>query len=198
MKHILPITIFLSLMITTVARAQDTFGLLYTISFPTGNTNDYLSKASFRGVTLDFRHQITPEVAAGFSTGWYTFYERKDYDTYSVQGNEVTFSGIQYRYLNSAPLLALVDYYFKPDEAISPFAGLGIGSTYNRATISMGLYEVDIESWHFTLAPEVGVQFTGGIGASGFLSARYNYNFAGSDLETQSYISLNIGVLLGM
>jgi len=200
MKRILPITILLCLAMGTSLRAQDTFGMFYSINFTTGNTNDFISKTSFRGFTFDYRHHIRPELSVGLSSGWYAFYERKDNDTYSISEEQLSFSGIQYRYLNSAPLLVIVDYHLTPEELISPFAGLGIGTTYNRVNVTMGLYETKESSWHFTLAPEIGVQV--GRGSSletwGFISARYNYNFSTSDLDTQGYITLNIGFMYGI
>lgn len=167
----------------------------YTINFPFGNTNDFISKTSFRGFTMDYRNHMMPEVAIGISVGWYAFYERKPDDTYSMNDDALTFSGKQYRYLNSVPMLFVVDYYKNPEEVLSPFAGLGIGTTYNRVDLEMGLYDVQIDSWHFTLAPEAGFRFGYDMGVSGYISARYNINFKTGELDSQSYLSLNIGLM---
>ena len=179
-------------------QAQDTFGFLYSINFPTGNTNDFISKTSFRGATFDYRHHIRPELSVGLSTGWYTLYERKGSDTYFIEEESLSLSGVQYRYLNSAPLLMIIDYHWSSEAMISPFLGLGIGTTYNRVNVRMGLYDAEISTWHFTLAPEAGIKVGGGFGAWGFVSARYNNNFSTSELETQSYITLNVGFLFEM
>ena len=46
----------------------------------------------------------------------------------------------------------------------------------------------------FSLAPEVGVRFAGTTGVPGLLSVRYNNNFETSELDAQSYLTLNVGV----
>src|ERR1043165_7055111 len=98
-----------------------TFGLSYSVNLPTGKTNDYIQKASFRGATVDFRYHLQKTFTIGISSGWYTFYEKKEYDTYTSGDNSLSASGVQYRYLNSVPVFFTADYYIKPDERVSYF-----------------------------------------------------------------------------
>lgn len=179
------------------AYSQSTFTAQYAINFPLGNTADYIEEASFRGISLDYRYFIQPNIAVGVGTGWYTFYEKQDYGTYSSDDGALSVSGVQYRYINSAPILFVGDYYFSPEEKMSPFVGLGIGVTYNEINTEMGQFYVDIDTWQFSLAPEVGIRIGGITGAWGFLSARYNNSFETSELDGQSYLTLNVGVMFG-
>ena len=94
------------------------------------------------------------------------------------------------------PILAVGDYYFNPEEKLSPFVGLGIGTFYNIATTDLGQYSFETRAWQFCLAPEAGVRAKFET-VSGFLSLRYNNNFESSDLEGQSFLSLNIGLMYG-
>jgi outer membrane protein len=177
--------------------SQSTFSVQYAINFPMGDTKDYIEKTSFRGMSLDYRYRIMPNVAVGIGGGWYTFYEKKDYDTYTLPGDEMSASGIQYRYINTMPLLLVGDYYFSPEEKFSPFVGLGIGITYVEANTQMGQFDFEVDTWQFNLAPEVGIRFGAGPGVWGLLSARYNNNFETSELDGQSYLTLNVGLMYG-
>lgn len=197
MKPIIILVVLILFLNAEEGVSQNTFAVQYSINFPLGNTNDYISKTSFRGFSLDYRHHIMPNVAVGIGTGWYTFYEHKDYDTYNSSDNSFAITGVQYRYLNSFPILLAGDYYFSPEEKFSPFVGLGIGVTYNEVNTEMGQYYVDTDTWQFSLAPEVGVRIESVGSVWGFLSARYNNNFKTSELESQSYLTLNVGVMFG-
>ena len=179
------------------AFSQSTFAIQYAINFPLGNTSDYIGTTSFRGISLDYRYHIQPHVAVGIGTGWYTFYEQQDYGTYTNDDGSMSVSGVQYRYLNSMPILFVGDYYFSPDENFSPFVGLGLGVTYNEVNTEMGQFYVDTDVWQFSLAPEVGIRIGAMTGAWGTLSIRYNNNFETSDLDTQSYLTVNVGLMFG-
>ncbi|HET6539868.1 MAG TPA: outer membrane beta-barrel protein [Chryseolinea sp.] len=195
-----PLIILIAFVLVLTARqafSQSTFTAQYAINFPLGNTADYIGATSFRGISLDYRYNLQPNIAIGVGTGWYTFYEQKDYGTYNNDDGSLAISGLQYRYINSAPILFVGDYYFSPEEKFSPFVGLGIGITYNEVRTQMSQYYVNTDSWQFSLAPEVGVMVAGTTGVSGFLSARYNSNFKTSELDAQSYLTLNVGVMFG-
>lgn len=189
------ITLFTLIAAAHSAYAQSTVAVQYSMNFPMGNTQDFVGDPSFRGATIDYRYHITSEIAVGVSAAWYTFYERKDYDTYTVSDNTLSASGIQYRYLNSMPLLFVGNYYFNTDQKLSPFVGLGIGTTYNRIDNEMGLYDVSVDSWHFTLAPEAGLRYGVGDEVWGYLSVRYNNSFETNELDAQSYLTVNVGVM---
>lgn len=197
MTRIIILTASILLLMVSSSYAQHSVALQYSLNFPTGNTSDYIGNVSPRGATLDYRYRIMPDLSVGFSTAWYSFYEEKSYDTYTSSNGAIDITGKQYRYINSSPLLFTVDYYLATGETISPFIGLGIGTTYNRLDTDIGLYEIEQESWQFTLAPEVGIQVPFADALSGYLSLRYNNSFETADLDKQAYLTLNIGLLLG-
>ena len=197
MRPLIILSIFFLVLTARQAFSQSTFAVQYAINFPLGNTADYIGATSFRGISLDYRYNIQPNIAIGIGTGWYTFYEQKNYGTYNNDDGSLAVSGVQYRYINSAPILFVGDYYFSPDEKFSPFVGLGIGITYNEVQTQMSQYYVETDTWQFSLAPEVGVRFAGTTGVSGLLSVRYNNNFETSELDAQSYLTLNVGVMFG-
>lgn len=184
-------------LVANLAFAQNYAAFQYSINVPMGKTGDFISKPSFRGVTFDYRYEVTPSVMVGFSVGWYTFFEDAGYKTITSKNDQITASGHQYRYLNSVPLLFNVDYYFSESD-LRPFVGLGLGTTYNRAEVQMGMYEMEWDPWQFTLAPEAGVAYKLSESVSVLGALRYNVSFKSGDLDTQSFLGLNLGILASL
>jgi len=189
MKKALYILLFI--FIASSAMGQRTFNTWhYSMGFTSGNLNDYIGKASFRGVTYDYTKLVTENVGVGLELGWQTFYEKMPYDTYSKAGYD--YSGKQWRYSNHLPMLFTVNYYMFPSNGLIPYAGLGVGTIYAERRTDMGTWAFTSDAWEFALKPELGVIFdTGGAGIS--VSGKYYYGFKTGDLDAQSYFTLNIG-----
>lgn len=173
--------------------AQSNTTFTYSMGFGTGDLGDFIQQPSFRGVNLDFRKMVQPNVGVGFSIGWNVFYEEKADDTYSL-GNS-TLSGKQYRYSNHIPMMVNGAYFLKPGETLNPFVSLGIGTMYTRRNTDMNLYTVEQEAWNFLLQPEFGVQYLVNDATAITVSGKFNYGFkAGSELDAaQSFFALNVG-----
>jgi outer membrane protein len=179
------------------AAAQSYASAQYSINFPMGNTADFISKPSFRGFTFDYRYEVTPRILVGLSAGWYTFYNEAGFDSYTSKDESITASGQQYRYMNSVPLLVMADYYFS-EENLKPFIGVGLGTTYNRADLEMGMYTWRVDPWQFSVAPEAGLAYRIAEGTSALVSVRYNVSFSSGDLDTQSFLGMNIGIVASL
>jgi outer membrane protein len=162
------------------------------MGFGSGDLHNYIGKASFRGVSWNYTKLVNSGLGVGLEIGWNTFYEKKEFDTYSRGGFD--FSGKQYRYSNHVPVLFTVSYYMNPDEDFTPFAGVGVGTMWSERMITMGPKNVYLDAWPFTLRPELGILFdTGGVGLS--LSSKFYYGFKTGDLPEQSFFTLNFGVV---
>lgn len=177
------------------AGAQSNFSVQYSIGVPTGNLKQFNTTTSFRGITMEYRKMVQPNMGVGFDVGWNVFYERHAKDTYT-QGT-ISLSGVQYRYTNSVPLLASFNYYMKPGEKLNPFVGLGIGTLYSYQAADMGLYRLYQEDWQFALKPEVGVRLSTGSDTDVYLGLKYYAGFGTSDMDGQSYLAFNLGFTFG-
>jgi opacity protein-like surface antigen len=194
MKKILYIFLILSGIATTQVNAQQRFfSLQYSIGFGSGDVGDFISSASFRGISMEFREMVTPQIGVGGEVGWNVFYERRAYDSYTSGAQTLT--GVQYRYINAVPILAAVDYYFKPEEKINPFVGLGIGTLYNKRNTDMNLYTIETDVWQFALRPEAGVRVMASDNVEFILVGKYFNGFKTSDSDGQSYFTFNIGMV---
>jgi len=191
MKKVLYIILFIC--VTSVTVAQESYSSWqYSMGFGSGDLHDYISKASFRGVSFTYTKLVNDGIGVGLELGWNTFYEKKPYDTYT-RGN-FDLSGKQYRYSNHVPLLFTISYYAMPDNDFTPYGGLGIGTMWSERMVTVGTNSYYLDAWPFTLRPELGILFdTGGIGLS--LSGKYYYGFKTGDLPEQSFFTLNIGLV---
>lgn len=196
-KKVIAFTIFILLLGFTQAVGQDrnSYSVQYDIGIGMGDLGDYISKASFRGFSVQFRRALKPSLHVGIDAAWNVFFEEKEYDSYTFGTR--TISGKQWRYQNEIPILASVDYFFQSDKKLLPYAGLGIGTMYTERATDMNLYYVEYNPWHFALKPELGLLYNLSQGSSLKFSVRYYTGFKTEDLETQSYLTISTGFTFG-
>lgn len=183
--------------------AQDLLtGLTYSISIPTGNTSDFISNTSFKGLSIDLRKFISHNASIGFLVGWSTFEEETN-ETISTSVGDV--SGEQNRLINSFPVMITTDYYFGEGREFRPFIGIGVGMYYFyhqleyilENTLESTDSNLESSKWHFGVAPEGGfVYLLESVYL--FVNVRYNYAFSAENEITkistsQSYLTFNIG-----
>jgi hypothetical protein len=174
--------------------AQTSFAMTYPISFPMGDLKDYSGATSYRGFNMEFLHEAKPGVLAGVEVGWNVFYERVDKKDYKAE--TATISGVQFRYTNSVPILAVAKYALTSgDQTASPYAGLGIGTLFSSRATDFGLYRIINEEWQFCLRPEAGVLLHMRPGTNIMAGVKYYAAFNSNDLDGQSFLSVNVGLL---
>jgi outer membrane protein W len=194
MKKIFFFMIVCSLLITSKSYGQQGsyISAQYAVSFGTGDLSDYISKASWRGVLLEYRSAVLGNLMVGADVGWNVFYEKKAYDTYSV-GTE-SLSGIQYRNQNIVPVLASADYLILSDKTLKPYVGLGLGTIYSERATDMGIYRWVENTWQFALKGELGLLYQVSYNSSIKFAAKYYNGFKTNSLDSQGYFSLSLGM----
>jgi len=190
MGSVLTVALVLLLVGGTV-RAQEAFlwGINYQVSIPTGNTRNFTDQISWRGVGIEGRGFVAERLAVGGSVSWNVFHEQ-GFRTDTIES--LTVSGTQFRDLNAVPILATAHYYFGDRNGWRPYAGGGVGALYDHQRIELGLFRHDQDTWHFALAPEVGIQFPYDR-LMGYIGLRYNYAAPTSTLPQQSWLTIMIG-----
>lgn len=195
MKRLLYTLAFVVLMMgsrTATAQINDSyFNFYYSMGLGTGDMHDYVSKYSWRGVGFDYKSEVSDNIMAGFGADWNVFYQNMDYGTY-VRDN-TALSGKQYRYLNAFPMTVKLNYFKDTDMGLRFFAGAGVGTTYMMQDVDMGSYRLNINTWQFLVAPELGITYDMDANRSLLLSVKYNNNFKNTELAARSYLSFNIG-----
>jgi hypothetical protein len=174
------------------AAQQDLFiGFSYGTALPTGDTEEFIGKTSFRGLAFDWRKAVQDRLTAGFHVGWSVFNERT-FRTASFQGIDVT--GTQFRYINAFPILGNMHYYFGRRGGMRPYVGGHIGAYIIEQRLEVGLYALEEHNWHFGLGPGGGVAVPLGGDVFGFLDVKYNYAFSSGNTIDHSWWSFNLGI----
>lgn len=186
--------IFCSLLITSKSYGQQEsyMSLQYGVSFGTGDLGDYVSKASWRGILLEYRAALKGNLMVGAEVGWNVFYEKKDFDTYTIDTESL--SGVQFRTQNAVPILASADYLLMSDKALKPYIGLGVGTMFNERSTDMGMYRWTQNAWQFALKGELGLLYQLNYTSSIKFAAKYYNGFQTNALDGQGYFSLSLGM----
>src|SRR5688572_24261211 len=137
MKNIILSTVALFCM--QVAGAQLKVSVSYPIAFPMGDLGDYIEATSFRGIELELTKMVKPTLEVGIESAWSLFYAKEEEKVYTEGTASV--SGVQYRYTNTVPILAMARFLKDPSSGkqVIPFAGLGIGTLFVNRYADFGL-----------------------------------------------------------
>ena len=188
-------TLLLFILLSLNLFAQDLLtGLTYSISVPTGETSDFISKTSFKGLSIDLRKFISHDVSIGFLAGWSAFEENTN-QIISTSIGDV--SGEQDRLINAFPVMITAHYYFGEGTQFRPFVGIGVGTYYFYHQLEQAQEDLESFKWHLGVAPEAGfVYLLESVYA--FVNVRYNYAFSAENTITkistsQSYLTFNLG-----
>jgi opacity protein-like surface antigen len=188
-------TFFTLFFIMTCSLAQGGyFTITHATAVPFGNAHDFIDDISFRGYALGYHYFLTPEISVGIDGGFNSFYQRRDYDTYTE--GTVSISGIQYRYLNTLPIHLTGRYLFLPNQRLRPFVGLGLGTVYATRRVDMGLFSTRNSDWMISIKPEAGIKYLINNRFALSLSARYYHTFDTNDLNAQPFGTVNLGLVI--
>jgi hypothetical protein len=176
--------------VSAVRAGNSTFGIAWGISVPTGDTNDFISKVSFRGMSVEWRNFYMRDAAYGINVGWNVFNQTDDETMYFTNG---AVTGKRWHYVNAIPIYGSWFKYFSDDRRSSRFyAGINAGTAWIERRTEMGMYQLTEDNWHFAVAPEVGWNLPWD-SFLGYVGARYNYAFKAGDMEAQQWIEFKIG-----
>ena len=167
--------------------------ITYDMSLPVGSTADFISKTSFRGVSFNLGRFITNEIAIDLRYSWNTFYEDKDFETYTNDDGSGSITGKQYRYINAFPLTAGARYVMSPSSIFSPYFAAGLGAYKIRERVDMGIYTSEDRYWHFGFFPEIGLYYDFAYSVGLNVYARYDYAVKTKDSGSYSYIAFGVG-----
>ncbi len=170
--------------------------LLFSWNIGVPLNNDYLTKTSFAGFRADYRRFVTPNISVGFSTGWNSFEQYFDTQSYSTSDGNTTVTTDMYRIIYNVPFMLTGHYYFDAGQYVKPYAGVGIGCMYSEQTAYFNIYELNENGMGFAIRPEVGVlinisnQFIGNIGVDYQFATNKSEYF---DINSLSQLDIQVG-----
>lgn len=195
-KFIFIIGVAIGLFAASSSQAQ-LLNINYQMAAPSGESKDFINRMSFRGISIDYHHFVTNRLAVGLDIEWNTFYKNPKYKTdhFKLNGDPVTITGDQFRYLNVVPLLASARYFFTGENsAIYPYAGLGIGANWAETRLEVGHYVAEKDGWQFAIAPQIGcmIPFCEYVGAH--IGVKYFYSVKTDDLPALQHVGIEAGL----
>jgi outer membrane protein W len=165
----------------------------YNTAVGLSDTHDFAPDFSFLGFSFDWRARVTENFWPGVSLAWQALYGKEQK---TLQYRDTTFTGTIATSLNVFPMLATGNYYFLTDpRSARPYGGLGVGAYAVERRLDVGYWTITDTSWHFGLAPELGVALP--LGRKQLVvSTKFNYGFASDRWDPLMYMNFNVGVEL--
>jgi len=200
------LTVFLTVFIFSDSYSQNMMGkgaylasLEYNATFNMGQASDYLSTPGFWGGSMEIKSFVQKNISFGILIGNNVISEEQENGSTEVKNGTIT--GPQARFINYAPVMATVGYFFNKGKSKTvPYIQANIGSYYVQQRLQVGANIIDNDNWHFGIGPQVGVLFNVGQNVAIVLDARYNYAFSSgepignTDNNSYSFINANIGL----
>lgn len=196
MKKIIITTVILLFSVSGFTQ-KNLFAIGWEINFPT-NT-DYLTKTSYSGGKLDYRHFFKRNISAGLSLNWATYEQYTSRQTFQKpDGNSAVTSDFVAQ-IYQLPITATVHYYFKESKRLKPFAGIALGGQYLQQSLYYNVYLTEDDNWGFVARPEVGVFIKPNEYKEwGFLvAANYSYSTNKTDIINSNSFK-NFGITIGV
>ena len=189
-------TLLLILIFAATAFAKDWFfNISYNVAVPGQQMKPFITNTSFLGFGFDARRFVSAHVSLGGSVGHQVFYWKTD-DPVTLQNG--FFSGTQYRFMNTIPIMLNMHYYIGSTDRIRAYLGLNAGGTFAWQRSEMGIVVMEGRQWRWGLAPEAGVIVP--VGQMN-LNIGTKLNYLGlpgettlGDPQKQLFFSLNLGL----
>jgi hypothetical protein len=168
----------------------------WNINFP-ANT-DYLTKTSFSGGKIDYRHFIKhSNYSYGFALDWASYEQYFPRQTFQKPDGNGAVTSDFVAQVYQVPIVATFHYYFKESKMVKPFAGIGLGASYMEQSLYYNVYVSDENNWGFVARPELGalIKFDESWGA--LIGANYSIATNKTELLNKSSFSsfgFNIGL----
>ena len=97
--------VILIFVVSATGFSQGLVNFNYQITYPSGETSDYIDQVSFRGAGLEWRKYLNDNISAGISLNWNVF---NQVATELSEIEEGHVSGTQNRTINSFPRIELL------------------------------------------------------------------------------------------
>lgn len=194
MKYALAILLLLALC-SSVQAFDSMGGVTYNMSFPLGDTRDFIDATSWRGWGLEGRWFNNENVSFGLSWHWTSFHQQAQ-GTWPVEGGHVT--GSQFRRISTSPFLVNAHYHFVNTrdryQKYIPYLGFGLGAYWIETRHEIGVFVYEERNWHFGLAPEGGMFVNLKHETYLMITLRYNYAFKSGSADSMQYVALALGL----
>jgi hypothetical protein len=182
---------------TCVAQTFDKYyALVVDVNKPLSNT-EFVKQISMRGAKFIYRESIGEKFSAGAEIGFATY---NDYlpPTVYTSGNKSIYTDL-YTYVYNYTLAISGEYYFVTQSWIMPYAGLGLGVSYNRFTAYYNIFQDEDKAWGGLVRPHVGTLFKFGKRSAWGANLAIHLDYSTTKSEDWDYKNFsNVGLQAGL
>lgn len=195
MKKLITTSAFLLSSIVIFAQSNLLAGT-WNINLPANS--DYLTKTSFSGGKIDYRHFINhSKFSFGVSLDWASYEQYFPRQTFVKPDGNGAITSDFVAQVYQVPIVGTFDYYFKGGKMVKPYVGIGLGASYMEQSLYYNVYVSDNDNWGFVARPELGaiIKFDESWGA--LIGANYSIATNSTELLNKSSINsfgFNIGL----
>lgn len=170
--------------------------LNYGISQPLGTLKDYTNKTSFAGWNASLLYQINPQIAAGLSGGYYSYYQKIPRQVYHQGYTDI--SAVQSHTLQLIPIQPAILYTPEGDKpGIQPYVGLGVGVADVNYGEYWGEFVDSKDKIGFSVSPMAGIHipFSKTSPLKFNVGVKYTYApFTYNEIHNISMVEANVGL----
>jgi outer membrane protein W len=174
-KHIIIFILsFIFLQSGIAQRLHNLYGFSWEVAFPTGN---FVSKTSFLGAKLEYRHFVKDNISVGGTLGWNNYDEYVGRKTYENADQTLAITTDQQRFVFNLPMTVDGFYYLKEGKHFKPYAGIGLGAQYSSQAVYYNIFVTEDKNWGFIARPQIGtiIKYSEYSATRFMIAAGYNY-----------------------
>lgn len=173
---------------------EKAYSVGWNINTPLTN-KDYVDNVSVRGFRFGYREFINENFSVGVDFNNATFDEHKPRQTFTVPGSSITTDLFNYSYHYGLTLSG--EYFFKTEQRLMPFAGVGIGASFIDYQQYFNVYVNESNDWGVLVRPQGGVLYR--IKDTWALQAAVHYDYSSVKAEALGLdAASNLGFLIGV
>jgi hypothetical protein len=161
----------------------------YATGAAIGESHEFAPIYGWLGFNAEVMYHARADLSIGLTSG-YQLFRGKGRETTEFDGAALT--AYQFRFLDTAPILAVARYYVDLGGTAMFYPALGVGTVYTNREVNAGFVGIHDDTWHFAVAPQAGIAFHT-YGPDPLLQVKYTYAPGGDENPTESWFSVELG-----
>lgn len=159
--------------------------------------SEFAGKFSGRGARLGYRELLNEKFAMGVDLTWSTYDDYIERQTYQLRGGAITTDYVNYANIYGGTLAG--EYYFRTEQKIMPYVGLGAGVAYHNYKVYYNVFSTGDNAFGFLVRPQAGCWFKVSERKSWALNTAVHFDFSTAKSPDFGYKNFaNFGFQLGI
>jgi len=162
---------------------------------------DFLTKFSFAGWRMEYRHFIRSHISVGIGISRNYFSQYFQSQQYTTKDESMTMTTDMQREIVTVPITINGYYHFETSVDTKPYVGIGLGTQYSDQSAYFNIYRLREQNWGFIARPEIGIALSSEERLGSYFGVAYNYATNQNDafrINSLQHFSVTVGIFLYM